>query len=160
VPETGNEDLSSENEAAVAAEPYLSPIIPDGYNKTSTIPARPGKWSAVTLRWRKFSADQVSAIAARSVRGGDGFCRYEAEEMAPRKDAATGLLRPGNVIDWDVKDAAGNKAPVTVEAIKNADPEWYAALLSVISGEKPEWEIPVRDATGLATSELKNLLRA
>lgn len=153
--------MSAETETVNAApEPYLSPLIPDGYNRTSTIPARPGRWSAVTLRWRKFSADQVSLIAARAIREGNGFCRHEADEMAPKPDATLNVTRPGNVIDWDLQDAAGAKLPVTAASIRAADPDWYACLLAVVSGERPEWEIPAADASGLATNQLKNLSRA
>ncbi len=130
---------------------YISPVIDDGQNRTSLIPAEAGKWSAVRLRWRKLNADQISAIAARSViEAGGGQCKHYAEELAKRPG--------GNLIDWDIQDDKGQKLPVTVAAIKALDYDFYACLIAVVCGEKPEWEEPSKGSEGLTGNELKNLL--
>ncbi len=151
----GNKVLSvetpNENTEPVVTEPYISPVISDGYTKVSLIPGQPGLFSPVRLRWRKLSADQISAIAARSVtEPGGGQCKHYAEELAKRPG--------GNLIDWDIQTADGGKLPVTAAAIKALDYDFYSCLIAVVCGEKPGWEEPASDASPEA--QLKNLLRA
>jgi hypothetical protein len=108
---------------------YLSPVIEDGYNRVSVIPEREGRWNAVRLRWRKLSADEISAINARaSLDLLGGYCQHYAKVMAEK------------ILDWDVKMANGSKAPITAETIQRMDFDFYTDLRNVVSGERPEWE--------------------
>lgn len=125
---------------------YLSPIIDDGQNRTSVIPAKPGLYSAVQIRWRKLDADSIDIVAARAAADpGSGFCRHYAQQLAKH-----------NVVDWDIKDSKGNKVPVKALFIRKSESDFYNALVAVCEGRKPEWEIPPRKPAETAKDEEKN----
>jgi hypothetical protein len=148
---------TADTPTAAPTPPYLSPIIRDGYNRTSLIPARDCQWSAVKVRWRKLTADQIDSVAARFMFDtSGGKCRHYAEEMAGVFDDAGRRTKSGNVVDWDIKDAAGAKLPVTADAIRHSEYEWYVDLLAVVSGQRPEWEEKPRGPECTAENEVKN----
>lgn len=125
---------------------YISPWIPDGYQREETIPESPGRWSAVRIRFRPLSIDEESSIYARQrLSPNEPLARFYAEVFAgtpPNK---------GNLLDWDLKDHQGHKLMVTAQNIRQLDPAFFDALKAVIEGS-------VRLSSGetKAEAEVKN----
>ena len=104
-------------------EVYVSPFIADGYTLTATIPAVPGHWSAVQIRYRPLSADEESEVWAKQrLAPSEPMTRWYAELFATK------------ILDWDIKDAAGKKLPVTAENIRRLSPQFYDVLKSYVDG--------------------------
>jgi hypothetical protein len=138
--------MSNESQTAVVEKQtdseskYLSPIVNTNQTNVSVIPARDGLWSAVRLRWRKLTAEQIETIVVRAAADDEGGrVRHAATIMAGQRDEDGQLIKPGNVIDWDIRDTKGKKLPVTAEAIRDCDYLFYLELLAVVCGERPQY---------------------
>jgi hypothetical protein len=105
---------------------YISPFIGDGYDESATIPAMPGKWSEVKIRYRCISADEESEVFAK-------------QKLFPTRSSVAHFaeLMATKIQGWDLKDRAGNKVPVTADAIKGLSPLFYDVLLQHINGTLP-----------------------
>lgn len=110
--------MPEENDSPEAAAPYVSPIIPDGWTFKATIPAIPGRWSEITLRYRPFSADEESEIWAQSrLEPGSPLTKFYAPVMAKK------------ILGWNVKDHEGKPIKITEEVLRHQIP---TALYDVI----------------------------
>lgn len=113
-------------------EAYVSPFIPDGYTISATIPAEPGRWSAVKINYRPLSADEESAIYARKAFAPlMPIARLYAEAFA-----GDGPENPPKLLGWDLKDREGKPLKVTAENIRQLSPQFFEVLKSYIDGSQ------------------------
>lgn len=106
---------------------YLSPFIGDGYDLEATIPANPGRWSEVRIRYRPLSIDEVEQIYA--------LVRFSPQEPVSRFFAATyaGTKdKPGNLRSWTLKDSEGKPVPITADNLGKLRKDFYELLSEVI----------------------------
>lgn len=110
-------------EAHAEVAEYLSPFIADGYTLTATIPAAPGHWSEVQIRYRPMSADDESEIWAK-VRAFplEPKSKFEADVMARK------------ILGWDIKDRTGQKLSITAANIGRLSPQFFDVLKSYVDG--------------------------
>lgn len=112
---------------------YVSPFVGDGYDTEVTIPASPGQWSAVKLRYRPLSAVEESVIfAKKNLQPDEPITRFYAEAFAPKPPAKAKIL------GWDLKrkNEAGELVPlpITAASIEGLSPPFFALLKGVIDG--------------------------
>lgn len=112
-------------------EPCVSPFLGDGYDVEYTIPAVPGRWPAVRIRYRPLSADEESSI----------FARKNLDPAAPivrlYAECFAGSLKdrvPAKLLGWDLKDRDGKAVPISADNLRRLTPQFFAALQTVIDG--------------------------
>ena len=112
---------------------YWSPYIGDGYDEEATIPAHPGRWSEIKIRYRCMSADEESETRDKAKRfPGSSPVRHFAELFATK------------IQWWDLKDRAGKVVPITVDSIARLSPQFNDVLHSYLDGTLPSDEAKQR----------------
>lgn len=123
-------ETTPDKEATETAD-YLSPFIEDGYTERHTIPASPGRWSAVEIRYRPLSAEDDSLVYARKAINQSSLAREYAAVMVGDLKAGT----PPRLLDWDVKDRSGNRVKISIDNLcAKLPPDFFDALLQVLLG--------------------------
>lgn len=103
---------------------YESPFIPDGWTLKATIPATPGRWSALTFRYRPMSPDEESEIWAKQRLSPDTPMTAFYAPLMARK-----------ILGWDMKDQDGKPVPITEDVLRNRiPPPLYDHLKQYVEG--------------------------
>ena len=128
------------SESAENPKPLPNPFYDDGYTRTVTIPSDLTGFAPVKIAYRPITADEDSRANA--------FLRMNGDKPAIDH---YGPLLASKILDWDLKNAKGEKLQVTDANIRRTPPEFYAALIKVVSGQTP-----LADADGNFGPTLKN----
>ena len=112
---------------------YISPYVGDGYDELVTIPAVPGRWSAVQVRFRRLSKDEESLIfAKKNLDPLSSLARLYAEVFVG------GNGKKAKLLGWDLKrkNAQGElePLPISVETICGLAPTFFDTLLGYVEG--------------------------
>lgn len=103
---------------------YCSPFIGDGYDREVTIPAEPGHWSEVRVRFRPLSADEESLIFFKHNKAGMPMATAYAETFATK------------ILSWDIKDRNGLPVAVNAKSIGGLSPQFFNVLMSYLDGSR------------------------
>lgn len=108
----------------------VSPFL-DGYDLEYLIPAAPGRWPAVKIRYRPLSADEESRVfALKQLNQGEPIVRFYAEAFAGSVKDGT----PAKLLGWDLKDRAGKPVLISAENLRKLTPQFWDVLKMVIDG--------------------------
>jgi hypothetical protein len=125
----------------------VSPFL-DGYDLEHTIPAVPGRWPEVRIRYRPLSADDESRIfALKSLTPTEPIVKFYAEAFAG--NAKDGI--PAKLLGWDLKDRTGKPVPHTAANLRQLTPQFFDTLKAVIDGS-----IPTESGETQAEADVKN----
>lgn len=97
-------------------------LILDGYTLDATIPAK-GPWPAVSIRYRPALYEEVMEYLAQVGR---------APGKAQGKIAFAFLKE--HLVGWDIQNAAGNAAEVSVENIARLPQPYVQAMIDQVIG--------------------------
>lgn len=110
---------------------YLSPFVGDGYDCERVIPAQPGRWPEVKIRYRPLSADDESLIFTRkNLNPTEPIVRFYAEAFAGDQSSAV----PAKLLGWDLKDRKGQPVKITADNLRGLSPQFFDVLKALIDG--------------------------
>lgn len=100
-------------------------IINDGYTEAGYIRAEEGLHGALSFRYRPMLAEQRDAVDEELI-------RKKAREGSQLLAAALHK----HLVDWDLANAAGTTAPISLENIRRLRPALFDKLYHIVSGRK------------------------
>ena len=105
----------------------MSGYIDDGYTKTETIPARPGRHTAVEITYRPCTARERYRI----YEGKPSFNDLTGDQQFDRQ----AKVLADKVKAWDVKNGEAD-VPLKLESIQCLDFYLFEAMVALVAGHK------------------------